>query len=142
MRSLQDTVNRWETNAAGAQTAYQQGVSSTQVDVMGRAIASAAVAVRQYAAVVGGPAWPAAIQASGGTANWKAQSVAKAGHYGTGISDGKTKFSAAMAKLLPALEQITNGLQPRQPGNIAANVNNRVLAIDQALHARKGEFKG
>lgn len=142
MRSLQDTVTRWEQNAAGAQGAYTSGIQGTQIDVMGRAIASAAVAVRQYAAVVGGPAWPAAIQASGGTANWKSQSIAKAGHFGTGIADGKQKFATAMGKLLPALEQITAGLQPRQPGNIAANVNNRVLAIDQALHARKGEFKG
>lgn len=140
-KSLANTVNKWKTNAGGAQQTYADGIASTQVDVMGRAIAQGAAAVRNYADSISSGRWQAAINASGGTANWKAMSAAKAGNYSTGITAGATKFQNAMSKLLPAIEGIVSGLPERQPGNVAANVQ-RVAQLATALHARKGEFKG
>ncbi len=140
-KSLQMTVARWKQGAAGAQAAYTEGIQSTQVDVMGKAIAAAPDAVRNFSDAITSGRWAAAINASGGTANWKAQSIKKAGNFGQGIAQAEDKFQRAMGKLLPALEGIVGALPARQPGNVGANVE-RVRALALALHARKGEFKG
>jgi hypothetical protein len=140
-KTLQTIVQKWRTNAGGAQTTFTEGVQNTQVDVMGRAIQAAPDAVRNFAEAITSGRWAAAINASGGTANWKARTVAKAANYGTGINAGADKFQAAMSKLLPAIEGIVGSLPPREPGNVNANIE-RVRALATALHARKGEFKG
>lgn len=140
-KSLSQVVQKWTTNAGGAQTAYTDGINSTQVDVMGKAIAAAPAAVRNYNDALSSGRWASAINASGGTANWKAMSAKKAANYGVGITAGTDKFSAAMGKLLPAIEGIVSSLPARQPGNVQANIQ-RVSQLALALHARKGEFKG
>lgn len=140
-KSVQATVERWKSGGAGAQKAYTDGVSGTQIDVMGRAIAAGPDAVRNYNDAWASGRVAAAINASGGTANWKSKTVAKAANYGTGISQGEPKFAAAMAKLLPAIDGIVSSLPARQPGNVSANLQ-RVSQLALALHARKGEFKG
>lgn len=140
-KSLQATVAKWRQNAGGAQQAFTEGVQGTQVDVMGRAVAAAADAVRNYSDAVTSGRWAAGINASGGTGNWKARTVAKAANYGTGINAGADKYQAALSKLLPAIEGIVGSLPARQPGNVGANIE-RVRALAMALHARKGEFKG
>ncbi len=140
-RSVQDTVAKWHANAAAAQDRYTQGVANTQVDVMARAIAAAPVAAANFARSVSSGQYARAVTESGGTANWKNMVQKKAGNYGTGIAAGTDKFQRAMGKLLPAIEQITNSLPPRQPGNVGANLQ-RVAALANALHAQKGAFKG
>ncbi|MDE2472866.1 MAG: hypothetical protein KGL35_30145 [Bradyrhizobium sp.] len=140
-KPLASVVNKWKTNSSGAQTAFTDGVQSTQIDVMGRAIAAGADAVRNYADSISSGRWANAIQASGGTANWKTRTVAKAGNYSTGITANADKFQAAMGKLLPAMDSIVGSLPARQPGNVSANIE-RVRQLALALHARKGEFKG
>lgn len=140
-KSLQATVARWKSGGAGAQAAYTEGVTSTQIDVMGRAIAAGPDAVRNYNDAWASGRVAAAINASGGTANWKTQTVKKAANYGTGIANGADKFQAAMGKLLPAIDGIVSSLPARQPGNVQANLQ-RVSQLALALHARKGEFKG
>lgn len=142
MKSVQATVARWKQGAQGAQQAYTDGIQATQIDVMQRAIAAGPDAVRNYNEAWASGRVAAAINASGGTANWKSQSAKKASNYGTGISAGEEKAARAFAKLIPALDSMVSGLPPRQPGNVSANVNNRVLGLAVALHARKGEFKG
>lgn len=142
MKSVQQSVARWKSGAAGAQQAYTEGVQGTGVDVMGRAIAASADAVRGYNEAISSGRWAAAINAAGGTAGWKAATVKKASNYGTGVAQGEEKFARAFAKLMPALEGIVGSLPPRQPGNPMANVTNRVGGIAVALHARRGEFKG
>jgi hypothetical protein len=140
-RSVADTVAKWKQNAGAAQERYSQGVQGTTVDVMGRAVAAAPVAAARFAQVVSSGAYARAVTESGGTANWKAMTTAKAGHYGTGIAEGGDKFQRAMSKLLPDIESITASLPPRVPGNVGANLQ-RVAAIANALHSRKGSYKG
>lgn len=140
-KSAAATVQKWKQNASGAQQAFTDGINSTQIDVMGKAIAAAGDAVRNYADALSSGRWAAAINASGGTANWKTQAAKKAGNYGTGIAAGEEKFARAMGKLLPAIDGIVGSLPARQPGNVGANVE-RVRQLALALHARKGEFKG
>jgi hypothetical protein len=140
-KSVQATVQKWTQNAGAAQGAYTDGIQATSVDVMGKAIAAAPAAVRNYNDALSSGRWAAAINASGGTANWKAMSAAKAGNYGTGITAGTSKFQKSMGVLLPAIEGIVSSLPARQPGNVQANIQ-RVSQLALALHARKGEFKG
>lgn len=140
-KSVQATVAKWAQNAGSAAPAYEAGIDATTVDVVGRAIAAAPAAVANYASSITSGRWAAALNASGGTANWKAMSKAKSGNYSTGISAGTPKFQKSMGVLLPAIDQIVQGLPARQPGNVAANIQ-RVSQLALALHARKGEFKG
>lgn len=140
-KSVAATVAKWKNNAGAAQTTYTDGIQGTQVDVMQRAIAAGDAAVRNYNEAWTSGRVAAAINASGGTANWKAMSVAKASNYGTGISAGATKFERSMNKLIPAQESIVASLPARIPGNVTANIQ-RVAQLATALHARKGEFKG
>ena len=142
MKTAAQTFQKWQTNAGAAAPAYEAGIQGTTVDVMGRAIAQAPAAVRNYSQNLTSGAWAAAINASGGTANWKSQAVAKSGNYSTGIQAGSAKAQAAFNKLIPAIDSIVQGLPARQPGNVAANVQNRVLGLATALHAQKGNFKG
>ena len=141
MKSPQAGAAKWSTNTAGAQTAYTDGVQGTSVDVMGKAIAAAPQAAANYAQSISSGAWARAIQASGGTANWKAMTVAKAGNFSTGVSVGTPKYAAAAQKLYPAIEQIVNGLPARQAGNLGVSLA-RVQGLMTALHAQKGNFKG
>ncbi len=141
-KSVATTVARWKAGANGASQAYIDGIQSTQVDVMARAIAAGPDAVRNYNEAWASGRVARAITESGGTANWKAQSAKKAPNYLTGIQAGEDKAARAFGKLIPAIESLVSSLPARQPGNVAANVNNRVLGLATALHARKGEFKG
>jgi hypothetical protein len=141
VKTVQQTVDRWKTNAGAAQTTFTQGVQNTQVDVMARAIAAAGAAVTNYAQAVSSGRWARAITESGGTANWKAQTEKKAANYGTGIAAGADKFQNAMNKLLPYMAQGLAGLPPRVPGNIGASKARASAWIDY-MHAGKGAFKG
>jgi hypothetical protein len=140
-KGVQASVAKWRQNAGAAGETFKEGVQNTQVDVMGRAIAAAPDAVRNFSDAITSGRWAAAINSSGGTANWKARTVAKAANYGTGINAGADKYQAAMGKLIPAIEGIVGSLPPRQPGNVSANIE-RVRQLAVGLHARKGEFKG
>lgn len=140
-RSLADTVQKWNQNASGATERFAQGVANTSVDVMGRAVQQAPAAVANYNQALSSGRWARAIAASGGTANWKAQTEKKKGNYATGIAAGSDKFSNAMGKLLPFIESEVSRLPARQPGNVGANLQ-RVGQLAQALHAAKGTFKG
>lgn len=141
MKSLQQTVARWNTGASGAQQAYTDGINNTSVDVMGNAVRASAAAVRNYTLSHTSGQYAAAVASSGGTANWKAQAIKKAGNFGTGVSQGQDKYQAAMGRVLPFIESTVASLPARQPGNVQANVQ-RVLILATALHNAKGQFKG
>lgn len=140
-KSVQATVDRWKNSAGAAQTAWQEGVQGTTVDVMGRAIAAAPAAVQGFTEAITSGRWARAITASGGTANWKSKATAKAANYSTGIAAGSDKFQASMSKLLPALESMVSSLPARGPAGSPQN-KARVISMIDALHARKGDFKG
>jgi hypothetical protein len=142
MKTAAQAAARWQAGAGGAQTAYTDGITGTTIDVMARATAALPVAAQNYAASIASGATARAIAASGGTANWKAKAVAKAANYGVGISAGAPAYNAAMGKLMPFMEQTVNSLPARIPGNVMANVQNRVGGLVAALHANKGAFKG
>lgn len=142
MKSPQQGAQKYQANATAAVPSYEAGIQNTSKDVMGLAIQAAGAAVSNYTSAITSGRWAASINASGGTQHWKAQSVAKSGNYATGITNGVPKYQAAAAKLYPFIEQTVSSLPARQPGNVAANVQNRVLGLATALHGAKGQFKG
>lgn len=140
MKTAAQAAAKWKTNAGAAQQTYIDGITATSVDVMGRAVAQSAVAAQAYVAVMTSGAYARAVQASGGTANWKAKSEAKAPNYLTGINAGADAQATAIAKILQDMPGIVNGLPARGPVGSAQNYQ-RSAAVGQALHANKGKYK-
>lgn len=141
MKSPAQWGQRWQAGAAGGQQSWTEGIQTTSVDVMGRAIANKGAAVAGYTASITSGAWERAIASSGGTANWKSQSLKKAANYATGIAAGGDKYNAFANKFAPALEAAVGGLPARGPAGSGQN-EARVLQLMRTLHQRKGEFKG
>jgi hypothetical protein len=141
VKTAAQAAAKWKQNAGGASQAFADGVANTQKDVVGNAIRNAGAAVQNYSQAITSGRWAAALNAVG-NAGWKAATAAKAGNYTTGINASEQKFANAMNKLIPFIESQVSSLPARQPGNVAANVQNRVLGLATALHAAKGQFKG
>lgn len=139
MKTAEQAAARWKQNAGAAQQTWVDGIQGTTVDVMGRAIAAAPVAAQRFAAVVADGTYARRVQASGGTANWKSKTEAKAGNYSTGINAGADKQAVAIGKILNALGPIVQSLPARVPGNPQANLA-RVSGVVMGLHAKRGQL--
>jgi hypothetical protein len=140
-KTVQQVVQKWQQNAGAAQGAFTDGVQGTQIDVAARAIAQANVMVANFNESVTSGRWQRGLTESGGTANWKAQTVAKAANYGTGIAAGATKFQNAMSKLLPYIQQGQQQIAQMPSGSIGASKARASAWIDY-MAAGKGQFKG
>jgi hypothetical protein len=112
---------RWETGASGATGKWAEGIQSTQVDVAARAIQQQGVMAANFAQAVSSGRWARRLTESGGTANWKAQSLAKQSNYGTGVSAAKGKFQAAMQQLLPYIYAGKATIDSMPKGSIGAS---------------------
>ena len=130
-------ADRWQQGASGATQKYEQGVQNTQVDVVGRAIAQAPVAAANYSQAITSGLWARRLTESGGTANWKAMTVAKSGNYGTGVGAAKSKFQAAMQQLLPYIAAGQQAVHAMPAGNLAASKNRAVFWIDYMAKYRQ-----
>lgn len=137
MKTAQQALQNWQNASSRAQSAWTQGIQSTNKDQA--ALAAAAQ-----------PRWLSGVQdaaannrfANGvtrrGTGYWKSQSEAKAGNYGTGYTAGGANFSSAIGKILSAEANIVQGLPAR--GDFNANVQRMVQNATQ-LHQLKGQLK-
>lgn len=142
MKSPQQGADRYKSGMGSAGPAYEAGIASTTKDVMELAIQAFPVAIRNYQDALASGRAAAAIRGSGGTANWKAKSQQKSGNYTGSASYAGDNYAKAAGKLYPAIESIVSGLSPRVSGDVAGNVQRRVLPLAQQLHAAKGTFKG
>lgn len=140
-KTAQQVADKWANQSAAAQGAFTDGVQNTQVDVTGRAIAQESVLLQNFTASVTSGRWAAGLTGSGGTANWKAKTVAKAANYGVGIAAAKSKFQNSMSKLLPYIETGKAMIDGMPSGNIAASKARATAWIDY-MAAGKGQFKG
>lgn len=129
-KTVQQAVDNWVNGAGAAQQRYVDGVRSTDVDVIGRAIAQAPVAMRNYATALSSGLWARRLTESGGTANWKTQTEKKAGNYGTGIAAAKDKFTAAMQHLLPYIQQGRGQIHSMPKGSLADSKARATAWID------------
>ncbi len=103
MASLQQTVDRWTQSGPTAATRYTEGVQSTTVDVVGRALANEAGLISGFMQSVQSGHWRNKLGAVG-TSGWKAATVAKAPNYSQGFTAGAPKFQAAMQTWLPIIQ--------------------------------------
>lgn len=141
MKTAQQAAARWAANTAGAGATWLTGIQSTDVDVMGKAVAQGAAAVAGYTASITSGAYARAVQNSGGTANWKAKSEAKQANFAVGVAAGAQRQSNAIQKIMAAMPGIVNALPARGPAGSPQNYA-RSAAVGTALHNAKGSFKG
>lgn len=141
MKNAADAAAKWERNTGAAAADWVKGINSTTVDVMGRAVAQIPAAIAGYTQSLSSGAYAKAVQASGGTQNWKSKSDAKQGNFLTGVTAGADKQASALGKIMQAMGPIVSSLPPRGPAGSGQNYQ-RSAAVGQALHARKGDFKG
>lgn len=141
MKTAQQAAAKYQASATTAQATWLAGINATTVDVMGRAVNAIPAAIQGYTNSLQSGAYARAVAASGGTANWKTKSEAKAQNYGVGINAGLPKFESAINKIMSAMPGIVNSLGPRGPVGSAQNYA-RSAQVGQALHNAKGSFKG
>jgi hypothetical protein len=141
MKTAAQAAAKYQASAGTAQQTWLAGIQGTTVDVMGRAVNAVPAAIAGYTQSLQSGAYARAVTASGGTANWKTKSEAKAANYGVGIQAGQQAFETAIGKILAAMPGILNGLQPRGPVGSPQNYA-RSQAVGTALHNAKGSFKG
>jgi|SRR5665213_86329 len=141
MKTAQQGAAKWAQNTGASAPAWVAGIQSTTVDVMGRAVAQIPAAIAGYTASLSSGAYAKAVQASGGTANWKAKAEAKQSNFLTGVTAGASKQESALTKIMAAMPGIVSSLPARGPAGAPQNYQ-RSAAVGTALHARKGDFKG
>jgi len=132
---LATTVSRWVSGAQGAQQKFVDGVRNTTSDPTQLAIAAESSLLSGFQQAVSSGRWRQNL-ARVGKAGWQQATVDKANNYGTGISAGQDKFSAAMQTWLPVIQQTAAQVRSMPSGSIAAS-NARSAAFATALYNRK-----
>lgn len=135
MADLATTVQRWKDAAAMGQSRYVEGVQSTQVDVVGRAIAAQPKMLANVTQAIQSGRWAARLSERG-TAGWKAATIAKAANYATGIAAGGDDFQKAMQKWLPIIQSASASVQSMPNASFADSIA-RMNAFATALHNAK-----
>lgn len=134
-KSLAQVVSKWSQNAAGAQTAWTDGITGTTVDPTALAVANSAGALSGYTAAIQSGFWARQLQAVG-KQGWQSASLAKAGNYGTGIAAGAPKFERAMQTWLPIIQQ-TGTAAKAMPGQTVDQRIARSAYVARTLYNRK-----
>lgn len=137
VKSPQAGADRWESQAAGAQGRYTEGVQGTQIDVAARAIAQQNVMLQNITRAITSGLWARRITESGGTANWKQKTVAKASNYGTGIAAGKGRYLESAQKLYPYIQQMQDSIRQMPRGTLADSKARALAAIDMMAAYRQ-----
>lgn len=135
MADLATTVARWRDSASAAQQRFVEGVQSSQVDVVGRAVAAQPALLSGFTQSVTSGRWARRLQEVG-TAGWKASTVAKAANYSVGISAGVEDYQRAMTTWLPIIQSAAASVQA-MPNTSFQDKLNRMTAYATALHNAK-----
>lgn len=128
--SPQEGADAWANSAGAAQTKFTEGVQKTQVDVVGRAIASQAALLSNFTEAITSGRWARRLTESGGTANWKAKTVAKAQNFATGIAAAKPAYLAAAQRLYPYIAQGQQMIDAMPSGTLGASKARATAWID------------
>lgn len=135
MADLTRTVQRWKDSAAIGQQRYTEGIQSSQVDVVARAIAAQPKMLANVTQAVTSGRWARGLQNTG-TAGWKQAALAKANNYGTGIAAGGDKYQSAMQTWLPIIDSAAASVQAMPNASFADSIA-RMTAFSTALHNAK-----
>lgn len=126
---------RWLESASVGQTRYTEGIQSTQVDVVARAVQAQGKMLANVTQAVQSGRWARGLQ-NVGTQGWKAAAVAKANNYSTGINASKGKYDAAMQVWGPRIDAASASVQ-NMPNNSFADSLARMNAFATQLHNAK-----
>jgi bifunctional pyridoxal-dependent enzyme with beta-cystathionase and maltose regulon repressor activities len=141
VKTAQQGSAKWVANTQASAPQWVAGIQNTTVDVMAKAVQQIPAAIAGYTASLSSGAYAKAVQASGGTSNWKTKSEAKQGNFAVGVAAGADAQANALGKIMTAMGPIVSGLPARGPAGSPQNYA-RSASVGQALHARKGDFKG
>lgn len=133
-KTAQQASDNWTASGPRASTAYQQGVSSTTADWAGNTTAAIPRMVQGFNEAAANGSISAGVQAVG-TAGWKSATTAKVGNYTTGFTAGQSRYAAAAAKFIPAINAGVASLPPR--GDVNQNLQ-RANSLALYLHGLKG----
>ena len=136
IKSLQATVAAWQAGTGTGQQRYLDGVANTDIDVVGRAVASQSALVQNFNAAVSSGLWARRLQ-NVGTQGWKAAVAAKGGTAWTnGINAGTGKYQARMQAVLQVEAGLQQQIQSMPSGSPAAN-DARMLAWANGMRQAK-----
>jgi hypothetical protein len=134
--SAQTAADRWAAAAGTAGTRYAEGVAATDIDVVGRAIASQNQLVQNFTAAVQSGLWARRL-GNVGTQGWKQAVAAKgAANYATGVNAAKGKFAQKIAAVLQVEAGLQQQIQSMPSGSPAAN-DARMLAWANGMRQAK-----
>lgn len=134
--SAQTAADRWAAAAGQAGTRYAEGVQNTDIDVVGRAIASQNALLTGFADAVNSGLWARRLGAVG-TQGWKQAVAAKgAANYSTGVNAAKAKFTQKIAQVLQVEQGLQQQIQSMPSGTPAAN-DARMLAWANGMRQAK-----
>jgi len=137
--SAQTAADRWAAAAGSAGTRYAEGVAATDIDVVGRAIASQSALLQNFTNAVQSGLWARRL-GNVGTQGWKSAVAAKgAANYTTGVNAAKTKFQQKIAAVLTYEAGLQSQIQSMLSGSPAAN-DARMLAWANGM--RQGKASG
>ena len=134
MKSAQQAAQNWQSSQGRATTAYNQGVQGYSGDWSGATVSQEATLLTNVQQAITSGRWRAGVLAVG-TGGWKQATEAKSANYGTGFSAGAAAQSAAITKIMNALQSIVPNLPAR--GTYEQN-KTRATALMDALHAQRG----
>jgi hypothetical protein len=136
IKSLQATVAAWQAGTGAGQQRYLDGVASSDVDVVGRAIANQNAALSGYQQAIQSGLWARRLQAAGNQ-GWKSGVATKGGaNWANGIQNGGQKYQSKMQAVL----QVEQGLQAQidsMPSGTPAANDQRMLAWSNGMRQAK-----
>jgi hypothetical protein len=134
--NAQTVADRWAAGAGQGGQRYADGVANTDVDVVGRAVASKNALLQNFTTSVQNGLWERRLQAVG-TQGWKAAVAAKgAANYATGVGAAKNKYQQKMTAVLQVEAGLQQQIDQMPSGTDAAN-DARMLAWANGMRTAK-----
>jgi hypothetical protein len=136
IKSLQATVAAWQAGTGTGQQRYLDGVASSDIDVVGRAIASQNALVANFQQSVQSGLWARRLQAAGNQ-GWKNGVSTRGGqNWSNGIQAAGPKYQAKMQAVLQVEAGLQSTIQQMPSGTPAAN-DARMLAWANGMRQAK-----
>jgi hypothetical protein len=134
-KTIDQVVNKWSTNAGGAQGAYTDGITNTQVDPTQLAAANQAGYLAGVQASVN--LWRSNLLKAG-KAKWQQKSLDKAGNYGTGIAAAKDDYAQAMTTWLPRIQAAGSAAKAMPGQTIDQRIARSAYVARTLYNAKRG----
>jgi hypothetical protein len=136
IKSLQATVAAWQAGTGTGLQRYLDGVASSDVDVVGRAIAALPQAAQNYQAAIASGLTARRLQAAGNQ-GWKNGVATKGGqNWSNGIANSGPKYQAKMQAVLQVEAGLQSQIQSMPSGSPQAN-DARMLAWANGMRQAK-----